>query len=518
MNQHQTQSGSSGGFEIRGLAAGPVNVTARHPAYSESRPVVAEVDPEKEPQPVRLVLTRGGRIEGRALHRDGRPFSGGRVSFYSMEPGGAGMRFETTGISPDGSFVVDHVPSGRTMLTLMAFTPASPMASGASNVLSSVASREVQVSEGETVSSDLVLRDVVIAGRITKGGQPVPAVRVDVIMIAGASVMMWAGPTAGGAAAATSGPPLLGAPTREDGSYELLVFSPGSARVQLRGPDQLYPGRNVEIPDAERYELDFELAGSAVSGIVVDRETGAPVPEAGVSVRGKDGFAGGSPSGADGRFTLTVEPGEYTLQARAPGRGTASMPLSVGEAGLSEVRVEMEPGREIAGRLVDAAGRGAGGFLVLATAADGEGGSAHTQPDGTFRIVGLTAVTHTVVGGSELAGLGFVKGVTPGGDPVTVRLQPAGQIAVRVVDATGAPVKDAYPAVDRIDGVRVRPPGASPGRRMQTADTRSTPRRAASRSRFAAEPLWHGGPSPSCRGRRRRCRSRCRRQPRPESA
>ena len=86
MNQHQTQSGSSGGFEIRGLAAGPVDITARHPAYSESRPVVAEVDPEKEPQPVRLVLTRGGRIEGRAIHRDGRPFSGGRVSFYSMEP------------------------------------------------------------------------------------------------------------------------------------------------------------------------------------------------------------------------------------------------------------------------------------------------------------------------------------------------------------------------------------------------------------------------------------------------
>ena len=178
---------------------------------------------------------------------------------------------------------------------------------------------------------------------------------------------------------------------------------------------------------------------------------------------GKDGFAGGSPSGADGRFTLTVEPGEYTLQARAPARATASMPLSVGEAGLSDVRVEMEPGREIVGRLVDAAGRGAGGFLVLATAADGEGDSAHTQPDGTFRIVGLTAVTHTVVGGSELAGLGFVKGVTPGGDPVTVRLQPAGEIAVRVVDATGAPVKDAYPAVDRIDGVRVRLPGRVSG-------------------------------------------------------
>jgi hypothetical protein len=124
----------------------------------------------------------------------------------------------------------------------------------------------------------------------------------------------------------------------------------------------------------------------------------------------------------------------------------------------------MERGREIRGRLLDASGRPAAAYLTLATAADGEGGGyADSGADGSFRIGGLASKPHAIVGGSELSGYAFRPGVTPGGEPLVLTLQPAGRIAVRVVDPAGQPVRDAYPRVQTVDGARVRMPGRSSG-------------------------------------------------------
>jgi hypothetical protein len=462
----RTQTGSNGAFELRGVPIGNVLVSASHPAYAEGRPVPATVDPEREPAPVRLVLLRGGRLEGRALYRDGRAFAGGRVSYYPVDPQGAGMRWETAPIAPDGTFVLDHVPAGRIMVTLMAFAPSSPMVKGSSaNILTSVASREVEVREGETSPVDLSLRDVVVSGRVTRAGQPEPGVLVSVMSGPGSSVMTWVGPTAARAVAA--GPPPMAATTRDDGAYELLVFAPGRAQVDMQGGGQRHPPREVEIPDVDRFELDLEIGGATVSGIVVDRETGEPVPEASVGLETAGEVrtrAGGAESGPDGRFSIAAEPGEYRLGAWARDRQPASIPVTVGPAGLADARLELERGLEIRGRLLDASGRPAPGYLVLVTPADGEGtGHADSGPDGSFRIGGLGPKPHAIVGGSELAGYAFRSGVTAGGEPLTLTLRPAGHIAVRVVDPAGQPVRDAYPRVETIDGARVRMAGRGSG-------------------------------------------------------
>jgi protocatechuate 3,4-dioxygenase beta subunit len=464
--QLHTQSGSNGGFELRGVPIGPVYLSAAHPAYAAGRDVAVTVQSDPEPVPVRLVLVRGGRLEGRAQHRDGRPFAGGRISHYSLEAAGGGMGWETAAIGVDGSFALDHVTPGRIVVSLMAFTPASLGVVGSSaNILESVASREVEVREGETTSVDLWLRDVLVAGSVTRGGQPAPGVLVNVVGGAGSSTMTWVGPRA--ARAVAPGPPPLAATTREDGSYELLVFTPGRAYVEMQSDGQRHPGREVEIPDVDRFQLDLELGSATVSGMVVGREDGSPVPEASIGLRKTDGneaWGGGAESGPDGRFAIAAEPGEYRLEARAPDRQPVSLPLSVGAAGVPEIRVELERGLEIAGRLLDAAGRPAPGLLILVTPADGEGsGHADSAPDGRFRIGGLVASPHTLVGGSELAGYAVRSGVTPGGDPIVLTLRPAGRIAVRVVDAAGQAVREAYPRVESIDGLRLRIPGRSSG-------------------------------------------------------
>lgn len=467
--RRETQTGSSGAFELRGLPAGATFLTARHPSYAASSPVEAAVDPEKETPAVRIVLVRGGRIEGRALHRDGRPFTAGRVQAWPLDGRSSAGEWGGGALDASGAFVLDRVPLGRVSVALMAFTPASPMAAGmaGATVLTGVDSREVQVRDGETASVDFALRDVVVAGRVTRGGQGEAGVLVGLMSRRGGSVMAFMGATP--ASAASSGPPPLSAVTREDGGYELLVFAPGPYFVQMSRGAQSFGDRAVDVPDVERFALDLAIASTTVAGVVVERDTGAPRGGVGVSLRPEAPQAGGSAGGGaetgpDGRFAIAVEPGEYRLGAGSRDLQPVDMPLSVGSGGIADLRVEMEPGLEIAGRVLDAAGRPAPGQLVLATVDDGtSGGHANSTADGTFRIGGLAARPHAVVGGSESAGFGVRAGVVPGGEPLALTLRPAGRIAVRVVDTAGRPVAEAYPRVESVDGVRMRLPGRTSG-------------------------------------------------------
>ncbi len=467
--RRETQTGSSGAFELRGLPTGATFLTARHPSYAASPPVEVAVDPERETPAVRIVLVRGGRIEGRAVHRDGRPFTAGRVQAWPLDDRGSVGEWGQGALDAGGAFVLDRVPPGRVSVALMAFTPASPMAAGGAGatVLTGVDSREVEVRDGEAVTVDFALRDVVVAGRVTRGGEGEAGVLVGLMSRRGSSVSVFMG--ASPASAASTGPPPLAAVTREDGGYELLVFAPGPHFVQMRRGAQSFGGRETDVPDVERFALDLEIASTTVAGVVVERDTGAPLGGVRVSLRPEAsppgrGAGGGAETSPDGRFTIPVEPGEYRLVARAPDRRPVEMPLSVGTGGMADLKVEMEAGLEIAGRVLDAAGRPAPGHLVLATADDGtSGGHANSTADGTFRIGGLAARPYAVVAGSEVAGFGVRFGVVPGGEPAALTLRPAGRIALRVVDPSGRPVAGAYPRVESVDGARVRLPGRTSG-------------------------------------------------------
>ena len=454
-----SQTDSTGAFEIRGVPTGRFEVRAEHPSYAPGKATAAEVDPEKEPVPARIVLVRGGRLEGRVRHRDGRPFSEGRVM----------VAWPPTALGDDGSFVADHLPPGPASVTVMTYAPGPYSdASPGTTSLTGIAQQDVEMREGDTTTVEVALRDVVIAGRVTRGGQPAPGIRVSV-RSGPQSYVSFGGTREPRALAAPIGPPPLAATTRDDGSYELVVFSPGPAGVDLQSTTarQSYPGRQVTIPDVERYELDLEIENTTASGVVVDRETGDPVPEARLYLRGLDpdsrrGAWGAT--GADGRFTITAEPGEYKLEANSQGRAPTSMPVSVGPAGVSDLRVEMDRGLAIVGRLLDAAGRPAGGYWVSPKTLDGGyTPGTESRADGSFRIEGLAAKPYVLAAGSPLAGYAVRGGVTPGEEPVTLTLRPGGRIAVRVLGADGRPVKEAYSSVETVDGLRVEMPGNSSG-------------------------------------------------------
>ena len=453
-----SQTDSTGAFEIRGVPAGRVLVRAVHPSFTAGGVPEVRVDPASEPVPVRIVLGRGARIEGRVRHRDGRPFTAGRVIVSSSDPSAAYGWPEPVPLDDGGAFVAEHVPPGGARVHVLAFTPrTTPMSAGAVTTLSPIAIQAVELREGETATVDVALRDVVVAGRVTRGGQAAAGIRVSVS--SGPSRSISFSGLRGAPPPTAAGPPPLAAMTREDGGYELLAFVPGPARVGLAAvaSGQGFPAREVTIPDTDRFALDLEIAEAAVSGVVVDRDAGAPLPDvslrlAPVDGRGHPGASGRS--GPDGRFGIGAEAGDYVLSAELPGRVRVVLPVSVGLTGVADVRVEMERGLAIVGRLLDAAGRPAAEQLVVAIGADGFEQAA-TRADGSFRMEGLTDRPYALSVGSTLAGFATRRGVRPGPEAVTLALRPAGRVALRVDSPDGRPVAEALASVALVDGAPV---------------------------------------------------------------
>ncbi len=156
--------------------------------------------------------------------------------------------------------------------------------------------------------------------------------------------------------------------------------------------------------------------------------------------------------------------------------------MTVGPGGLSGVRIETEPGLEIKGRVVAAAGRAVPGVSILAADAEGRsGGYANSLADGAFKTGGLGAQPYTLAKGSDLAGWA-IRTATPGDEPLTLALQPGGHIAVRVLGADEQPVKDAFPQVKSIGGQRVLMPCRARPTRTEPSSSTRPPTSSTSRS------------------------------------
>jgi hypothetical protein len=449
---------SAGAFEVRGAPVGTAQVIARHPSYAEGRTQV-DVDTAKGLTDVRVVLTQGGRIEGRAHNRDGTPLPG----MVSVMPRSGGMSFSPGSnipIGPDGTFVAEHVASGPMRVVLM---------TGSGGRFSSSQDRDVDVREGETSTVEFVIRNILVSGRVTRSGVAAPNLRLRV-QGSGFGMMMAFGPPT---PSVTTGPQRMTAVTREDGTYDMLVDQPGKAQVTVESANGgvRYPNRPVEFPDADTFALDLDFASTPLSGIVVDQETDRPIPRASVFAALREPKAGApsgtsATSGVDGRFQLEVEPGEYRVSARAEGYGSHNVTVSVAASGASDVRLALSRGLAIAGRVVGNRGQPMGGAFVTASTVDARanpgGGGGMALADGSFEISGLAAGEYNLLARADL-GLslfGLRAGVTAGTRDATLTLRPGGRILLRVLGPDGGPVPAAIATVFRVSGASVSGIGA----------------------------------------------------------
>jgi protocatechuate 3,4-dioxygenase beta subunit len=442
MDRVEGASDGSGAFELLGVRAGRITVTATHPAYAEGRVSGVDVEPARGPAEARVVLSMGGRVQGSARSREGAPLAGSRVEVLPRRPADDfGFGSLTAQVQADGSFLVERVPPGPAKVGLT--TQAGP------GVFVGGQRKDLTIVEGQTATVDFTARAVLVSGRITRNEAPVGGVRVTV---SPTLISMVSGPDADTIAPTTVGPQPFTGLTAPDGTYELIAPEPGEASVSVQSLDgkMQYASRYLKIPDVLAYALDFKLGGVSVTGIVVDKESGEGVPDAGVYASLKKGDGeGGATAGPDGRFAFELSPGEYGVSLFAEGYARSQSDMSVGPSGVSEVRFELGRGQVLQGKVVDASGRPAANLRVFSRARDGAPGrdAAATLADGMFRFDRLQSKAYDLSTGGPSVGYAVRAGVTPGDKDVVLVLRPGGRLRLTVVDGTGAPVPEAFARV-----------------------------------------------------------------------
>jgi protocatechuate 3,4-dioxygenase beta subunit len=430
-------SGVGGSFEIKGLAAGTYDVVASHPDFVTGRAQGLDLAAGRPAPEVRVVLTRGGSVEGRAHHR-GTPIAGATVQVT-----GAGQQpfdwlrrvVATTG--GDGTFRAERVPAGPVKVQLI-------------QDKTRLLEVDAQVAEGEATAVELALRDVLVHGRVTRGGEPAPGLSMRLLA---PDAMGRAPDTPGGA------PTYLSAITDGEGNYRLLVPRPGSYTGVFGNLDSpLGERRPLEIADAEDVSLDIDLSAAALSGRVVDKATGRGLPDARLWASPSPpvpGRSGSARSGPDGSFTVRLQPGAYRLSVNCDEHAGWQGDV---EAPSVDLRVELETGAVLEGRLVDAGGRGVGGTEIDATPAQGHEAWTTSRPDGSFRFGDLGAMPYALAAATEDGRFAVALAVTPGDSGVNLVLRPGGRVRLRVVDPEGQPIRAAYGNVESLAGVPLQIP------------------------------------------------------------
>jgi hypothetical protein len=257
-------------------------------------------------------------------------------------------------------------------------------------------------------------------------------------------MMMFAGPSR--ISVAPAGPQRLEGVAREDGAYDLLVDQPGKYSVEVADlvSKRSFPGRYVDVPDADAYGLELDFNGLPVSGVVVDKETGEPVPRAYVNLHPK----------------APVGPVVRVVGGSTEDYMPTYTELSLSGDGVAGLRLELVRGLVLEGRVLDAGGRPVPGVEVSATVvADNRRDSAfaRTMPDGRFRFASLGPVSYDLLAASELGGFAMRVGATPGEEGVVLRLRPGGRVHLTLHDPAGRPAASASARVLSVDGVSVEP-------------------------------------------------------------
>ena len=232
------------------------------------------------------------------------------------------------------------------------------------------------------------------------------------------------------------------------GSYTITAASdrPGMA-------SRSQEGIAVEAGQTRPIKLRLGREGLVLSGRVLDSTSGV-ISAARVSAQltERDGEVGAAPqlfavtSADDGRYTLVLPPGRYTLRAEADGYAVRIDYVVLGAAVTRDL--VMEPGAVLAGRVVDRASRQVvGAANVQARLVEGmrAGRSRPVASDdsGAFRLTGLGPGDYVVdVRSGARAGRSRVVRLGPGQarEDVLVELDGGRRMLGQVVDARGRAV------------------------------------------------------------------------------
>jgi protocatechuate 3,4-dioxygenase beta subunit len=281
--------------------------------------------------------------------------------------------------------------------------------------------------------------------------------------------------------------------TDVDGRFSIAHVNSASYSVTARADGYVAGVANVDLAASNNVTVEIEpeqtiegfvafADGTPVEGasISATRDTGAAQGGAG-GVGGMGGAGGMRPaqstegigssgasttSGSGGVFRLNgLSSGAYRLQVGGGRQGDVNIRSRKTEpvlAGTRDLKIVVEPGGVIAGRVLDPGKRGVASLYVNANpepvngknVEGAESRQSRTKEDGSFSIVGLADVTTYSVNvqvnqGWDMAGGSMwknaaVKGVAVGAGNLEIVLEEGLSITGHVVDGEGKPVPNSY--------------------------------------------------------------------------
>ncbi len=399
---------SDGTFRARPIPAGRVRVIVRHPAYVETSSGFVTLSPAGEGS-VHVVMSGGGRLEGRVFDDHRHPVPGARIELAAMH----GSLERSTSCAQDGTFAFASVPGE---VSLSVFRP---------DALDEVALHAlVTVQDAETRTLELVLpaeRDSMTIDVTDDRGLPLSPVQVLVASlapdapvrrtlftdrngnaafsdVAGLPVRLQAtfrgrapwvrelesaprewtivlgvGTTLTGTVTARGGRDVVSGAdvtlhvatgalevrTGRDGSFRLENVPSGRARMLVRSAGHVAFEKVVTVEDATRVDCPVELEaivlqeGGALEGEVVDAR-GDPVVGARVSQGAALSYvpsanrASGAATDRTGAFRFVDLPeGPVSVEAYHPdkGRGRGVAEIRAGRT-TDRVRITLESAAE----------------------------------------------------------------------------------------------------------------------------------------------------------------------------
>lgn len=251
--------------------------------------------------------------------------------------------------------------------------------------------------------------------------------------------------------------PFGGSVRRADGAPDMNyapLFYPGVVDMAQAVPVTLAPGQEMRGADFQLRKVPT----FRVRGKVLDVSGKPAMYTAVMAMPAEGGWAGVRAMGvvrrADGAFEIAgLQPGSYNLVVQRGGgrgdrdapRGTARMPVQVGNRDLEGVIVQMQSALDINGT-IRVAGEGVqlGSARVMAEPLEGTGpgfgsGETQTKPDGTWFVHGLAPGKYRF-GVAGLPQGTYVKSVSVGGQDITAGASiSASASGVEVVLGTDAP-------------------------------------------------------------------------------
>jgi hypothetical protein len=453
-----------GEFRIRAVPPGELQVIARFPGHAPaiSRPLLVVSDGEQD---VTLTLDRAGRITGQTTDARGFPLASVRVEMQSET-----APYPLVVLADDhGAFVFEEI-SGRTTLT--AYPEGLPPIRETVTV-----GPDAHVEVTLAATGDL---HTLHARTVDARGFPVPDVVVEVRSLRAQS------------------PFRRTLRSAEDGTLVVGSLPAPPWRIEASAPG--YPPLRRLLDEVPDREVSLVLAmGSTVAGVILDDRSGQGVADVQVRLEPVDGLASSRSTNIDGTFEFSsINIGTYTLIVRSHQHVSSRRSVAVVE---SEDRIELDPIRldeagSVAGQIVDQVGTPIAGAEVTAGEPPSWVGAVRSDPQGRFRLGGLTPGEVAITARHPAAGSSATLPATVyAGEETSARLIRLAERfdPARAELAGGRRTGLAVELLDTPTGVRVRSvaPGSSgergglhAGDRLLSIDGRPIDRAAVAAERF----------------------------------